>query len=47
MATHRKTRHRIHRIRARKQKRRRLRAHSVNPDELFSGGFYVGKRKDS
>ncbi len=47
MATHCKTRQRIRRIRARKQKRRQLRSHSVNPDELFSGGFYVGKRKDS
>ncbi len=47
MATHPKARQKIRRIRARKAKRKRLTARSVNPDEVFSGGFYVGKRKDS
>jgi len=47
VAIHPKTRQRISRIRARKKKRKRLKSRSVNPDDVFSGGFYVGKRKDS
>ncbi|MEA3328119.1 MAG: hypothetical protein U9Q08_00035 [Candidatus Omnitrophota bacterium] len=46
MAIHRKAKVKIHRRRRRKAKRERLKAKELKVEDFFSGGFYIGKRKE-